>query len=117
MISRGPGSLAVVQDRRHTGRLRKRDTLLRQRGWTIDGNRRVILVYIDYQSVCPFVGIGSPSPPPQAIASSPWTQRGGKQHSLAGEGVGGTQFGQLDRKPDTAAGFLAADQFFGNFPN
>jgi hypothetical protein len=47
-------------------------------------------LYIEYQSVCPFVGIEFPlPPPPQASVSPPWTQREGEQHSLADEEVGG----------------------------
>ncbi len=48
------------------------------------------------------VGIGSPPPTPSPASEcvSPWTQRGG-QHSIAREGVGGTQFRRLDRKRGT----------------
>jgi hypothetical protein len=54
-----------------------------------DSNQGIILC-IEYWSVCPFVGIGSPRlPPPKASVSPPWIQTGeGEQHSLAGEGVG-----------------------------
>jgi hypothetical protein len=34
-------------------------------------SRRGIIVYIEYQSVCPFVGIGSPPPPPPQASVSP----------------------------------------------
>ncbi len=47
--------------------------------------RRGNIVYIEYQSVCIFVGIGPPPP----IPSSPIPKRGGEEHSLADErGVG-----------------------------
>jgi hypothetical protein len=62
--------------------------LTEQYGYT----RRGIILYIENQSVCPFVRIDSPPPPlPQASESAPpppWNQRGGGQHSLAGEGRG-----------------------------
>ncbi len=49
-----------------------------------------IIVYIDYQSVCPFVGTGSPNPlPRKRVYLPPWTQRGEEQHTLADEGVEG----------------------------
>jgi hypothetical protein len=51
-------------------------------------NRKGIVVYLEYQSVCPFVGIGSPHPlPHKLVCLPPRTQRGEEQHSLAGEGV------------------------------
>jgi hypothetical protein len=41
-----------------------------------------------YQSVCPIVGTGSPSPLPRnRVRLSPWIERG-EQHSPAGDGVG-----------------------------
>jgi hypothetical protein len=52
----------------------------------------VIIFCIECQSVCHFVGIGSPrphTPSPQASVSSPLGSKGGEQHSLAGEGLGG----------------------------
>ncbi len=59
-------------------------------------------IYIKYQSVCPFVGIRPPPlPSPHASVSPPLDPKKGEQNSLAGEGVGGTQFGRLDRKPGT----------------
>jgi hypothetical protein len=50
--------------------------------------RKRIKVYIEYQSVCPFVVIESP-PPASKCVPPPWTQRGKEQHSLVSEGVGG----------------------------
>jgi hypothetical protein len=44
--------------------------------------------FVEYQSVCPFVGIGAP-PPRKRERLPPWTQRGEEQHSFAVEGVGG----------------------------
>jgi hypothetical protein len=66
--------------------------------------RRGITLYLEYQSVCAFVRIGSPRPLyPKRVCSSlvPWNQKGGRQHSLAGEGAGGAPFGRLERKPST----------------
>jgi hypothetical protein len=47
----------------------------------------ILYRYLEYQSVCPFGRNGSHIPPfPQAsVSPSPWNQRGGRQHSLAGE--------------------------------
>jgi hypothetical protein len=42
----------------------------------VHGNSRGIIVYIEYQSVCPFVGIGSPSPPPQRVCLPPLNLKG-----------------------------------------
>jgi hypothetical protein len=43
---------------------------------------RGIIAYLEYQSVCPIVGIGSPPSP------APWSQRGGNTHSQV-RGSGG----------------------------
>ncbi len=57
--------------------------------------RRGIIVYIEYQSVCPFVGIGSPlSPSPSSLG--PW----GSNTPL--RVMGGTNFRRLDRTPGTS---------------
>ncbi len=46
-------------------------------------------LYLDYQIGCPFVLIGSPpAPSPASECVPPWT-KGGGQHLLAAEGVGG----------------------------
>ncbi len=46
--------------------------------------------FVEYQSVCPFEGIGAPHPLPRKRERlPPWTQRGEEQHSFAVEGVGG----------------------------
>ncbi len=48
------------------------------------------VVYIEYQSVCPFVGIESPnSIPRKRVWLPPGPKGGGGTSSLAGEGVGG----------------------------
>jgi hypothetical protein len=49
---------------------------------------RGIIVYLENQSVCPIVGIGSP-PSSESERVSPLGSKGGEQHSLASEGVGG----------------------------
>jgi hypothetical protein len=49
---------------------------------------RVIIVHIEYQGVCPFVGIFPPSHPKASVF--PLGPKGGReQHSLEGEGGGG----------------------------
>ncbi len=54
-------------------------------------------MYIEYQSVCPFVGIESHiPPPPQARVSSPLDPKGGEQHTVAGEGVVGPNIGRIN---------------------
>ncbi len=64
---------------------------------------RGIILYTAYQSVCPFVGIGSPHPlPRKQVCPSPWTQRReGSNTRLGVRGWRRTQFGRLDRKPGT----------------
>jgi hypothetical protein len=52
------------------------------------------------QCLSPIVRIGTPPPPlPQANVSSPGIKGG--THSPAGEGVGGSQNGRLEKKPST----------------
>jgi hypothetical protein len=64
-----------------------------------------IIVYIEYQSVCPFVKMGAPTPSPTRNCVSPpaWTQRGrATLTTVVGEGVQwGTQFERMERKPGT----------------
>ncbi len=51
---------------------------------------RGILVYLEYQSICPIVRIGSPHPLTRKRACLPLgPEGGGEQHSLAAKGVGG----------------------------
>jgi hypothetical protein len=53
------------------------------------GISAVRLLYKEYQSVCPFVGIGSPHLPPRTrLWLPPGSKWGGGTHSLAGEIVG-----------------------------
>ncbi len=62
---------------------------------TVPIYRRTIL-YIENQ--CLYLGRNwvLPTPRPQTSVSPPSLDpKGGEQHSLAGEGVGGTQFGRL----------------------
>ena len=54
---------------------------------------RGIIVYIEYQSVCPFIGIGSPTLSPASQCVSPLGPKGG------GATLEGAQFRQIDRKP------------------
>ncbi len=59
-------------------------------------------LYIEYHSVCPLVGIGTPLPfQPQAIVPPPGTKGGGGYtiHSPAGEeGVGESRVRRLEKK-------------------
>ncbi len=51
--------------------------------------RRGIIVYIEYQSVCPFVVIGSPRPLPRKLVwLPPRIQVGGRYTRLRGKGWG-----------------------------
>ncbi len=53
---------------------------------------------IEYNSFCPFVGIGPPTPsPPSECVHPPWTKGGGGTHSPAGKGVGKSQFRRLEK--------------------
>jgi hypothetical protein len=64
--------------------------------------RPEIIVYLEYQSVCPIVGIGSPQPPPLKMSVfPPWLQRGGGSNNLLQVRGWGSQFGRLDRRPVT----------------
>ncbi len=45
-------------------------------------SRRGIIVYIEYQIVCPFVGIGSPTPSPASQCVSPLGPKGGSNTRL-----------------------------------
>jgi hypothetical protein len=60
-----------------------------------------IILYLEYQSVCPFIRIGSPSPlSPKRVCLPPLEPKGG-QHLLAGEGAGGSRLGRLEKRPGT----------------
>ncbi len=63
--------------------------------FTVRVTRRGTIVYIEYQSVCPFVGIGSPPTPPPRECVPPRNQRGGHTR------MRGSQWGRLERKPGT----------------
>jgi hypothetical protein len=55
---------------------------------TVDLKCKEIIVYIEYQSFCPFVGIGSYPVPSKRVWLSRRAQVRGATHSLAGEGMG-----------------------------
>ncbi len=60
------------------------------------------LLFQEYKSVCPIVRISShPAPSPPSECVPPPEPKGCGQHSLAGEGAGGSQFGRLLKKPGT----------------
>jgi hypothetical protein len=48
----------------------------------------------------------APTPSPASECVSPLGPKGGEQYLLAGEGVGGTQFGRLERKSVCAPFYL-----------
>jgi hypothetical protein len=54
----------------------------------MDACRRGIILYLEYQSVCPPVRIGSANPRFRKLVCLP-RNGGGGQHSPAGEGMGG----------------------------
>ncbi len=57
-------------------------------------------IYLEYNSVCPLVGIGTP-PPPHPLSSKrvcPPPGTWGGTHSPACEGMGESQFGRLERE-------------------
>ncbi len=57
-------------------------------------------IYIEYHSVCPLVGIGTP-PLPLPQTRVPASEPKGGTHSPAGEGVGAFQFRRLEKKLST----------------
>ncbi len=77
-------ALLVSQNRRHL----------------FDPLRRGIIVYMEYQSVCPFVGIGSTHSLPRKRVISPLGPEGWSYTRFRVR-VLGTQFGRLGRKPGT----------------
>jgi hypothetical protein len=57
--------------------------------YVFSANRRGIKVYIEHQSVCPLVGIGSSTSSTANECVSPLVSKGREQYSLAGDQVGG----------------------------
>ncbi len=55
----------------------------------LEAYREHSVVYIEYQSVCPFVGIESHIPLHRKRECLPLGPKGGEQHTLADEGVEG----------------------------
>jgi hypothetical protein len=65
--------------------------------------------YLEYHSVCPLVGIGTPPPSPASeCAHPPGTQGGGGAHSATDEGVGESLFRRLEKKIITLSTLCAA---------
>ncbi len=69
-------------------------------GQTVEGFHFAV-VYIEYQSVCPFVGTGSPPPLTRKRVCLPHLDPKGGGATLPCEvaGEGGIQFEQMERKP------------------
>ena len=60
-------------------------------------------IYLEYHSVCPLVGIGTPHPLSrrQGYTPPPPPTNGGVIHSPAGEERGESQFRRLEKKPSS----------------
>jgi hypothetical protein len=71
---------------------------------------RGLIIYLQYQSVCPSSGFCSPAPfpPSQCVTHTPWNQSRGGQHSLVDEGLGGAN--SDDRKEILALCILCGTQ-------
>jgi hypothetical protein len=69
--------------------------------------RREILLYQEYQSVCPFVRIGSSCPLSRKRVCPQLETKGGGQHSLLGEGAGGAN---SDERGESLALFILWSQ-------
>ncbi len=67
--------------------------------------RRGIVLYLEYQSVCPFVWTGSPRPLSRKRVLHP-------PPPIVGEGAGGSQFGWLNRKPGSLFSFQSEVECF-----
>ncbi len=77
---------------------RPRQEALQENGCSKVLKCRGIIVYIEYLSVCPFVGISSAPPPRKRVCLPPWTHRVEQQHSLAGKGLGGHNYDYIGQK-------------------
>ncbi len=64
----------------------KTDFLVYEEFSSVFLTRRVIIVYLEYQSAWPFDGIGSPTPSPPSECGSP-QDPSGEAHSLAGDPI------------------------------
>ncbi len=76
------------------------------RRFRVGRDRRGIIV--EYQSVCPFVGMGSPTPPPQASKSLPLNPKWGEAIFLSGERVG-APVRTTGREPRTLYSYVSSD--------
>jgi hypothetical protein len=82
-----------------------KQTIVKINGPHFRGNRKkhkspIFVLYIDYHSVCPIFRIGTPHPlSRKRLCYPPPRTKGGWTFSPAGEG--GSQFGQLEKKPST----------------
>jgi hypothetical protein len=67
--------------------------------------------YLEYHSVCPLFGIGTPHPSPAVrVPYIPPEPKGERTHSAAGEGVGESQFGRLEKSLGSGSATLFLNQ-------
>jgi hypothetical protein len=55
-------------------------------------------IYLEYNSECPLVGIGTPTPFPASECSPPPQTKGGGAHSPAVERAGESQFRRMEKR-------------------
>jgi hypothetical protein len=68
------------------------------------GVHRKVHIYLEYNSVCPLLGIRTPLPLSRKLVCSvphPLQTKGGGTHSQGVEGMGESQFGRLEKKLST----------------
>ncbi len=58
-------------------------------------------IYLEYTVSVPSSELAPPAPYPASECVPPWNHRGGRAHSLGGEGVERSWFGRLEKKPIT----------------
>jgi hypothetical protein len=66
-------------------------------------SKHKVHIYLEYLSVSPLVGIGTPPLPlsRKQVCTPPPEPKGGGANSPAVEGVGESQFGRLEKRPST----------------
>jgi hypothetical protein len=81
-------------------------------------SKHKVHIFLEYRSVCPLVGIGTAPPllPQASVYPPPPPNRGGGARSPAGEGVGESQFGRLEKKLSTLS-TLCKQKYFSDRDN